>query len=213
MMARFTLHGFWRSGPCYKVALAMSLMGLPYDYVNINLRAGEHKTPAFLKISRYGQVPCLEDTSNGRSLTQAAVMLEYLSDVSNQFGGSTLEERLQIREWLFWDYDRLSVALYRSRSIKHGFRSHAQPIAEMYYTEALASLQVLDAHLKGRTWMVGEGATLADINLYGVVYYAPEAGFKLSYFPAIQAWMNHVEALKGYAKPTDLMPLENRKAA
>ena len=54
MAARFVLHGFFRSGPTYKVALALSLSGEPYAYESIALREGQHKTPAFLAKNRYG---------------------------------------------------------------------------------------------------------------------------------------------------------------
>jgi glutathione S-transferase len=205
-MTRFTLHGFWRSGPSYKVALGLAMLDEPFSYVHIDLRAGAQKAPDFVAKNRFGQVPCLIDLQNGRSLSQAAVILEYLADVTGKMGGASLEERLQVREWLFWDYDKLSTALYRSRAIKHGFRSYNQPVAELYYTEAVAALQTLNIHLQGRTWVVGEAPTIADINLYGVVFYAADAALNLSEFPHIQTWMKQVENLKGYAKPTELMP-------
>ena len=46
MPARYTLHGFFRSGPTYKVGLMLALAGEPFDYVHVNLREAEHKQPA-----------------------------------------------------------------------------------------------------------------------------------------------------------------------
>ena len=204
-MSRFTLHGFWRSGPCYKVALGLSLLQQTFDYEHVNLRTAEQKSPDFLAKNRYGQVPCLVDHNNNLSISQAAVILEYLADVTGKMGGATLEERIQIREWLFWDYDKLSVPLYRTRAVKHGFRSYNQPVVELYYTEAIAALQAFNTHLSGRAWVVGKTPTIADINLYGVIYYAPDADINLSDFDNIKNWMHRIEALEGYAKPSDLM--------
>ena len=57
MTARFELHGFAFSGPTYKVALMLSLMDEPFDYVHVNMMAGEHKQPPHMSRQRYGQVP------------------------------------------------------------------------------------------------------------------------------------------------------------
>ncbi len=58
MAARFELHGIWLSGPAYKVGLMLSLCGEPFDYVHVNLRGGEHKSPAFLAKQRLGRCRC-----------------------------------------------------------------------------------------------------------------------------------------------------------
>jgi glutathione S-transferase len=213
MSPRFTLHGIFLSGPTYKVAIALALSGEAFDYVHLNLRAGEHKVPGFLAKQRYGQVPLLEDASNGRKLCQAAAILEYLADVTGKFGGSTLEERMQAREWMFWDYDRLAPAIYRMRGIKIGFRSAPQPVAEMYHAEGKIALQVLEDHLKGRDWLVGEAPTMADIDIYGVVCYAPAGGFRLADYPNLTGWMKRFEALPGFGTPEQLLPRQSTKAA
>ena len=84
MSARFTLHGIWLSGPTYKVALMLSLCDEPFDYVHMNLAAGAHKQPAYMARQRFGQVPLLEDANNGRCLSQAAAILEYLADLRSR---------------------------------------------------------------------------------------------------------------------------------
>lgn len=213
MSARFTLHGIWLSGPAYKVGLMLALAGEPFDYVHVNLREGEHKTPDFLKKQRFGQVPLLVDNSNGRHLCQSASILEYLADTLGRFGGATLEERIQAREWMFWEFDRLAAPIYRMRGVRLGFRSVPQAVAEAYHQEGLLALQVLDGHLKGRDWLVGEGPTIADIDLYGVVAYAGGGGFDLSKFPHIVGWMTRIEGQPGFAVPQDLLPKASRAAA
>ncbi len=213
MTTRFTLSGIWLSGPTYKVALMLALSGEPFDYTHVNLRAGEHKQPGYVARQRFGQVPLLEDAQNGRCLSQAAAILEYLADLKNRFGGASLEERLAIREWLFWDYDRLAPGIYRSRGVKMGLRSVHQAVAETWYGEGCAGLQVLQKHLNGREWMTGDAVSIADIDLYGVVHYAPAGGFRMADYPAVMAWMERVRALPGFGAPEDLLPRENRSAS
>lgn len=213
MPVRFELHGTFVSGPTYKVGLMLSLAGETFDYVHVNLRGGEHKQPAYMSKQRYGQVPLLVDRSNGRQLCQSAAILEYLADKLGKFGGATLDERLEIREWLFWDFDRLAPSIYRSRGIRAGYRKGSPELVEMYATEGGVALGVLDAHLAGRTWIVGEGVSIADIDIYGVLAYAAEGGFDLSAYANVSAWMKRMEALPGFGAQPGLLPQASREAA
>jgi glutathione S-transferase len=211
--ARFTLHGIFLSGPTYKVGLMLSLAGEPFDYVHMNLREGEHKQPAYLARQRFGQVPLLVDKSNGRNLCQSAAIMEYLADALGRFGGATLEERIQAREWMYWDFDRLAPAIYRSRAMKLGFRKATPELVEFYKAEGEAGLKALDSHLAGRTWIVGEAPTIADIDVYGVVAYAAEGDFDLGAYTNVTAWKKRFEALPGYGAPGSLLPQATRAAA
>lgn len=213
MAPRFTLHGIWLSGPTYKVGLMLSLCGEPFDYVHVNLREGEHKKPGFLARQRYGQVPLLEDSNNGRKLCQAAAILDHLADVTGKFGGATLDERLAAREWMYWDYDRLAHGIYRTRAVTMGFRTYPEPVAANYVAEGEAGLAVLEAHLKSRDWLVGEAPTIADIDVYGVVAYAEAGGFAMADHPALGAWMKRMAALPGFGAPEDILPKQSRASA
>jgi glutathione S-transferase len=211
MAARYELHGIWLSGPAYKVGLMLSMCGEPFDYVHVNLRAGEHKTPAFMAKQRFGQVPLLIDNGNGRKLCQSASILEYLAEMLCKFAGDTVEEKIEAREWMFWDFDRLATPVYRSRGMRLGLRSMPFDTAAMYFTEGNIALKVLDDHLAGRNWLVGKGATIADIDVYGVVDYAPAGGFDLAQYKNISAWIGRLKALKGFGSPDKILPKESRK--
>jgi glutathione S-transferase len=212
MTARYVLHGVWASGPTYKVGLMLSLAGEPFDYVHVDLMHGAHKSPEFLARNRFGQVPCLVDASNGRSLCQSASILDYLADTTGKFGGATLEERISAREWMFWDFDRLAPNIYRTRAVKLGFRKAHDAVVDAQVIDAGLALKVLDTHLAGRGWIVGEGTTIADIDVYGVVAYAPAAGFDLAAYPNVVAWMARIEALPGYSGPDQLLPKASKAA-
>lgn len=202
------LHGIWLSGPTYKVGLMLALSGHPFSYVHMNLQAGEHKQPEFLAKNRFGQVPCLIDGKV--SLCQSSSILEHLAEKTGKFAGRSAEERARIREWMFWEFDRLAPWIYRARGVKRGFRQATSDIVALYDTEGKAGLAVLDSALAGRDWLVGKRATIADIDVYGAVNYAEEGGFDLSAYPNIKAWMARFEALKRFGKPEDVLPKENR---
>ena len=213
MTARYTLHGFFRSGPTYKVALFLALADEPFEYVHVNLREGEHKQPAYVARQRFGQVPMLVDNESGRNLCQSASILEYLADQTGKFGGADPDERIRAREWMFWDFDRLAPHIYRPRAARAGFRQIDPAVLAQHETEGRAALEVLDGHLAGRAWLVGDSPTIADIDVYGVIVYAAEAGYDLASYPHVSAWMTRIQALPGFAPATALLPQATQAAA
>ena len=67
----------------------------------------------------------------------------------------------------------------------------------------------MDAHLKGRTWLVDNGPTVADLACYAYIAHAPEGGIDLTPYPSVRAWLKNVEALPQF-KP---MPASKPKVA
>jgi glutathione S-transferase len=146
-------------------------------------------------------------------LCQSASILEYLADKTGKFGGASLDERVEAREWVFWGWDKLARGVYRPRAAKLGFVQFPPDVLAHYEAEGQAALKSLDQHLAGRSFVVGEAPTFADVDLYGVVAYAPQAAIDLSAFPNLKAWMGRIEALPGFAPPESLLPKETRAAA
>ncbi|HEX2727962.1 MAG TPA: glutathione S-transferase family protein, partial [Beijerinckiaceae bacterium] len=159
------------------------------------------------------QVPLLVDNENGRQLCQSASILEYLADRLGKFGGANLDERIRAREWMFWDFDRLAPHIYRPRAARAGFRQFDPAVITQHETEGKAALKVLDDHLAGRSWLVGDAPTIADVDVYGVIAYAPDGGYDLGAYPNLSAWKQRVEALPGFAVASRLLPQETKAAA
>jgi glutathione S-transferase len=97
--------------------------------------------------------------------------------------------------------------------VKAGFRKAPPEVVEDCIGAARSGLGVLEAHLKGRSWLVGEGVTIADIDLYGVVSYAGDIGVDLADYPALKEWVGRMEALPGFAAAKAMLPMESRAAA
>ncbi len=211
MATRFRLNGHFMSGPTYKVALMLALSGEPFAFHLINLAAGEQKAPDYRAKARFGQVPCLEDLQNGRSLVQSAAILDYLADRLGRFGGATYDERLTAREWLFWDFDRLAVPIFRTRLHAIGFRKLPDDVVADLATALGHALGVLNDHLAGRDWLVGESPTIADVDVFGGLVFTDEAKIDLAPYPNVAAFKARVAALPGFALPGDLLPKQSRE--
>jgi glutathione S-transferase len=205
---RFTLHGSMLSGPTYTVALMLSLCRYPFSYIHINLREGQHKQPDYLVKNRYGQVPCLRDGQ--MFLCQSAAILEHLAESFHKFDSKIPLERQRIREWLFWQWDKLSLPILRLRARSRGFRQFGDEVRNMYLDEARQALSLLDHELAKSEWIVGKKPTIADIGIYAVVRYAGEAAIDLSPYPRIQDWKKRFEALPGFGTPEQILPMESR---
>jgi glutathione S-transferase len=206
-MSKMTLYGIWLSGPTYKAGLAMSLMGQSFAYKHVDLRAGAHKQPEYLAINRFGQVPALVD--GDLKLCQSGAILLYLADKSGKMGGKTAEEKARVREWLFWEFDRLASNIYRPRAIKRGFMKADDNVHQMYVNQAGDALKVLDGALAKSDFLVGSEATIADVAVYGDVAYAEEGAIDLSPYPNVKAWMARIEKLPGFKKYEDVLPKQD----
>ena len=205
---RFTLHGSMMSGPTYTAGLMLALCRQPFSYIHVNLREGQHKQPDYLVKNRYGQVPALRDGQ--LFLVQSAAILEHLAEALKKFEGKTPIDKIRIREWLFWQWDKLSVPLLRLRARNRGFRQFGDEVRNMYDTEAKAALAVLEIELAKSDWIVGKKPTIADIGIYAVVRYAPEAMVDLTHYPNVTAWKKRIEALPGFGTPEQILPMESK---
>lgn len=207
-MSKITFYAHPRSGPSYRVGLALALLQLPHRFEIVDLPGGGTRTPEYMAKSRFGNVPCLQD--GDLYIVQSAAILEHLAEVTGKFGGASAAERARIREWLYWDFDRLSPGLFRSRAYKLGIRKAEPAVVASYRAEGEAGLEVLESWLSKHQWLAGDRLTIADISVYPGIYYAADGGFDLSKYPGISAWKARIEALPGYGKPADVIPSASR---
>lgn len=205
---RFTLYGNMTSGPTYTVGLMLSLCKCPFSYIHINLRERQHKQPDYLVKNRYGQVPALRD---GQTFyVQSAAILEHLAEALKKFEGKSAGERQRVREWLFWQWDKLALPVLRLRARARGLRQFGDEVKVMYDGDAREAFAVLDHELARSDWIVGRRPTIADVGVYAVGRYAPEAGIDLSPYPHVAAWKKRFEALPGFGTPEQILPMESR---
>ncbi len=205
---RFTLYGVAASPNTYTAALMLAYCRHPFSYIHVSLRDGAHKQPDYLVKNRFGQVPALRDGQT--YFVQSAAILLHISEVLGKFDGKTIVEKGRIREWLFWQWDRLALPVYRLRARNKGIRQFGDEVRVMYDTEAKAALAVLEQDLLKNEWITGKRATAADVGIYSVVRYCGDANIDLNYYPAVLRWKLRMEALPGFATPEQLLPMESR---
>ncbi|KAG1364791.1 hypothetical protein G6F59_018918 [Rhizopus arrhizus] len=62
----------------------------------------------------------------------------------------------------------------------------------------MKAASLMDAHLNGRTYLVGDAPTIADVALYPYTSMAEQGGYDLSAFTHITAWLARIRALPGF---------------
>ncbi|OAN85887.1 glutathione S-transferase family protein [Sulfitobacter geojensis] len=201
------LHCFGESGNAYKAALALQLSGLDWEPVKVDFFGGETRTPDFrATINAMGEAPVMID--GDVRLTQSGVIQDYISEKSGRFGGRNAEERREVLRWVLWDNHKLSSMAGMTRFLMNFLPEDKRP--QEVITFNLGRLQaaygVLNDHLEGRDWIVGDGLTNADLSCCGYLYYPEPFGFDRSAFPHIDAWLTRLSQQPGWKAPYDLMP-------
>ena len=205
---RFTLYGFAGSTATYTAALGLALMRHPFSYMHVSLRDGAHKQADFLVKNRFAQVPALRDGQT--YFVQSAAILLHLAETLAKYDGKTVMERQRIREWLFWQWDKLAVPVFRLRARSRGFRQFGEEVRSMYDAEGRGALAVLEHELVRTEWITGKKPTVADIGIYGVIRFAADANLDIGPYPHVVAWKKRFEELPGFATPEQLLPMESR---
>jgi len=184
------------SGHSHRAQLCLSLLGLPYELLHVDLLQGAHKQPEFLAKNAFGQVPVIED--GDVTLADSNAILVYLGeryDEAGRYWPRTPEGKAAVVRWF-------SIAAGPVAAGLAAARAHRILGAKVDYERAVAVaqqlLKTLEAELTAREYLVGAAPTFADVALYSYVARAPEGDISLEPFPALRAWLARIEALPGF---------------
>lgn len=200
------LYGHELSGNCYKVKLLLSLLGIEYEWIKIDLLKGEHQTPQFLSLNPFGQVPVIVD--GNFVLADAQAILVYLA---SQYGDE---------QWLPQEAKSLALVM-RWLSTTAGEIRQGPESARLYYLFNVTSINIerakqraeyilnlLNQHLTTRQWLEFEHPTIADIAVFPYIALAADGKIDLTPYPHVLAWIERIKSLTGFvempeiAKPT-----------
>ena len=201
MSERLILHEYAASGNCYKVRLTAALLGLALERREYDIMKGETRTAEFLaKVNANGRIPVLQ--AGDRFIPESNAACFYLAD-----GGPLIPsdrfDRADMMRWMFWEQynHEPNVATLRVWSGWVGLDNltdaqRAQLPGKRAAGEA--ALTLMDEHLGGRSFFVGQSLSLADIALYAYTHVAEGGGFRLGDYPAVSAWLARIAAMPGY---------------
>ena len=201
------LHCFGESGHSYKAALALTLTGLDWEPVYVDFFDGEARSDEYRsKINNMGECPAMVD--GDLTLTQSAVIMDYITEKTGQLGGKTVDEKREVLRWVIWDNHKMSSIAGVTRFLTNFLPAdkRSPDVIAFHQGRLTASLDILNKALEGRDWLVGDTITAADLSCCGYLFYPEEFGFDRSSYPNIDAWLTRISALPGWKHPYELMP-------
>lgn len=191
------LYGTALSGHVHRVRLFLTMLGLPFEGIELDMRKRENRAPEFLARNPFGQVPVIEDGEF--TLADSNAILVYLN------------ERYAPDPSRWMPRDPVGAArVQRWFSVAAGPLAHGPAAARIMalfgqatdptetVTRSHALLSVMEMHLQQQAFLAGPGATLADIANYAYVAHAPEGSVSLDAYPNVRGWLARVEALPGF---------------
>ncbi len=199
------LHCFGESGNAYKAALTLELSGYNWEPVYVDFFNGATRTPEFRKLNVMGEVPVFEE--DGQTLSQSGAIMYHVVRQTGKLGGAPGEAD-EVLRWVLWDNHKMSSQAGMTRFLMNFLPEDKRPRDVIAFMQARLknAYAALDAHLKGRDWIVGGGPTIADISACGYLYYPEPFGFDRKDWPEIDRWLAGISALPGWKHPYDLMP-------
>jgi GSH-dependent disulfide-bond oxidoreductase len=158
-----------------KVSIALEELGVPYEAHLVDILKGESRTPEFLSLNPYGKIPAIIDPSGPDgaplALFESGAILVYLAEKTGALLPKDAAGRYETLQWVFFQMSAVGP-MFGQLGFFHKFAGREIPDKrplERYRTESMRVLDVLEARLEGRQWIMGEQYTIADVATLGWV--------------------------------------------
>jgi len=201
------LYDYSASGNCYKARLLLALLGRDYERVPVDIFAGDTLTDAYTALNPARETPVLK-LDDGTVVTQSSAILWLLAEGSPYLPGDPVQ-RAQVVQWLCFEQERVMGGIGAAR-----FRivtGRAPERVARLLALGRGALEILDAHLATRDWLVGDACSVADLANFAYAHTAEDAGLPLAEHPAVCAWLDRIRALPGFMN--DLAPYPDNARA
>lgn len=189
-----------RASSAFRCIWFLEEMGESYELKAVDMKAGEHKSPDFLKLNPNGKVPVLVD--GDFVIWESLAINYYLMEKygATQFVGTTPEEHGQVNQWTIWSMIELSTACMPLVSQKWRGLPDSEATETAKTVGIPKHLQILEDQLKGHDYLVMDTFTLADITATSVVDMLGFVNFDLSAYPEVKRWHAAMTSRPAYVK-------------
>lgn len=199
----YRLYDYLPSGNGYKCRLVMKQLGIPYELVQMDIKAGATRTPEFLAKNPNGRIPLLEIPERG-FLSESHAIMHFLARGSRLVPEDRYDNAL-MWQWLCFEQYNLEPNVGTARYWLNSLRKSPEELGEKLgekHDRGHQALAVLERGLEGREFLAGGAYSLADIALYAYTHVAPEGGFSLDSYRNVLAWIARVEQQPNWAPIT-----------
>ena len=186
---------------CYKVRLLLSLLGVEYRREPIDLLEGEHKTPEFLAINPFGQLPVLREGEIVLRDSQAILVWIARKYGNDSWIPSDPDEEALVNAWLSAAAYEIRLGPYDARLAKlfPWLCVNADTVRE----RSVVALGLFNGRLTGRDWIALDHPTVADVAAFPAISQCGDGDISLDGYDAIEAWVGRFRALTGFVDILD----------
>lgn len=180
------------SGHGHRVQLFLTMLDLPFEVVEVNMKAGDNRRPEFLALNPFGQVPVIEDGET--VLFDSNAILVYLA---KRYGdASWLPDDPQgaaaVQRWLSLAAGPIAYGPCAARLVT----VFGAPLDHAFTQRVAVKLfDVIEGEFANKRFAAGDTPTIADVAAYAYIAHAPEGGISLDPYPNLRAWLRRIEAL------------------
>jgi glutathione S-transferase len=198
------------SGNCLKARVMLDQVGAPYERVELDLFAGETRTPEHFARNPDGRIPVLQ-LDSGHYLAESGAILLYLAEGTEYLPADPVA-RARVLAWMFFEQNQVEANIGVARFLALSGRAESAPeVFADRRRRGRDALATVERGLQDHPFLVGDAYTVADLAVYGYAHVADDAGIRLEEFPAVSAWVARVAALPGFEEPLAPMPAHARQ--
>jgi glutathione S-transferase len=197
------------SGNCLKARVMLDQVGATYERVELDLFAGETRTPEHFARNPDGRIPVLE-LDSGEFIAESGAILLYLAEGTEFLPADPLL-RARVHAWMFFEQNQVEANIGVARFLALSGRADGVPkVFADRQRRGREALATLDRGLGSRDFVAGNAYSVADLALYGYVHVADDAGVPVAEHPTVAAWVERVGALRGFEEGLSPMPAHAR---
>lgn len=195
------LYNYELDESCYKVRLALSLLGLAWQAVAVDVFPGkEHLSPPFLALNPSGRLPILRDGDLVLHGTEAIIAhLARAHDPSGKWLPVQGPEFAEVMQWLIFSAHDLGVTITARQHSLFGTSGDEQSLR----VASSRAIRIMDDHMTARgfaqaEWFATEHPTIADIALFPAFALSRDFGIDHDEYPALRRWARRFRVLPGF---------------
>ena len=164
-------------------------LGVPYEFVLLDMEAGEHRKPEFLGINPMGKVPAIVD--GNFQLWESGAILLYLAEKYGKMPAS-LEGRSTITQWVLFGNSTLGTGLFIEANREREMPKLLAPLNQIF---------------ERQPFLLGEEFTVADVAVGSILAYVPiMLKLDLSDYPAVVDYINRISGRSAFQKTIGKRP-------
>jgi len=195
------IYGSSLSSPTNKVRYTANYLQIPHEYHPVNLGAGEHRKPEFLKINPIGKIPAIDD--DGFKLAESNAIIRYLADKhQSPLYPRDLQQRALVDQWIDYASVHVMVALGKIMYNTYFYKFGGAALDERSLQDGKhfigICLPIVEQQLSQSTYIAGEKISLADLVMLAALDVSETVNIDLSVYPHIVAWRKKLMSEKFY---------------